>query len=513
MNDIPESEILKAQLHGSFLLFCQTFYPLLTGRPFILSNPMSRESHFITLAKAFTKCGRLESLNTIINMPPGHGKTTMACFWVAWMMSQYPDSRFMYISYTITVATKATQLIKDIMSLPQYKTLFGIYIKQDSKAKHAFQTTAGGEVRAFGSDSSVTGFDAGLPGLLRFSGAILYDDAHKVSEAASDSRRNSVIETYLGSIATRKRGVNVPILLIGQRVHESDLAAFLLSGKDGVEWTKVILKSIDEAGNALYPEAFPLEDLLRLQKFDIYNFASQFQQDPQPAGGSLFKPEFFFILPDEPHFICTFITVDTAETANPERDATALSFWGLYKVNTMGRDTQTLALHWIYGVEVRVEPKDLKDAFLDFWDICAKHKKPPRLAAIEKKSSGVTLLSILHELRGLEVRNIERGPRLSKTQRFLNMQPYAAEGLISFTEGASHVDNCIEHMRKITINDTHAHDDLCDTAADAVQVALIDKLLYMDDTVSESNNLLIEKFTQRMKNYNTLRSQRYGTVL
>lgn len=510
MKELPEQEILKAKLHGSFLLFCQTFYPLLTGRPFMLSNPISRESHFITLSKAFTKCGRLEWLYCIINMPPGHGKTTMACLWVAWMMSQYPDSRFMYVSYTITVATKATQLIKDIMSLPQYKILFGIYIKQDSKAKHAFQTTAGGEVRAFGSDSSVTGFDAGLPGLLRFSGAIIYDDAHKVSEAASDSRRNNVIQTYLGSISTRKRGVNVPILLIGQRVHESDLAAFLLKGKDGINWEKVILKSIDDAGNALYPEAFPLEDMLRLQKFNIYNFASQFQQNPQPAGGSLFKPEFFFILPEEPQFLCTFITADTAETSNPENDATALSFWGLYKVKTLGMDTETLSLHWIYGVECRVEPKDLKDVFLDFWDVCAKHKKPPRLAAIEKKSTGVTLLSILHEMRGLEIRNIERGSRTCKTQRFLNMQPYAAQGLISFTEGSTHVENCIEHMRKITINDTHEHDDLCDTAADAVQYALIDKLLYTDSTVSESNNLLIEKFTQRMKNYSALRSQRYG---
>ena len=44
--------------------------------------------------------------------------------------------------------------------------------------------------------ASITGFDAGLPGLDRFSGAIIYDDAHKPDEATSDVMREAVIENY-----------------------------------------------------------------------------------------------------------------------------------------------------------------------------------------------------------------------------------------------------------------------------------------------------------------------------
>ena len=94
---IQKAELI-AKLQGSFLLFTQTLYPILTGRPFLLSNPSGRESHFITVAREMVKCARLETLRLVINIPPGHGKSTLLAFWVAWTMSMNPDSRFLYIS-------------------------------------------------------------------------------------------------------------------------------------------------------------------------------------------------------------------------------------------------------------------------------------------------------------------------------------------------------------------------------------------------------------------------------
>ena len=113
------------------------------------------------------------------------------------------------------------------------------------------------------------------------------------------------------------------------------------------------------------------------------------------------------------------------------------------------------------------------------------------IAAIEKKSTGVTLISTLQELRGIQVRNIERNRSSgSKTTRFLAIQPEVAAKKISFTTGARHADMCIKHMAKITANDTHRHDDIADTLADAVKIALIDKLINVkskqDDSLSAS---------------------------
>jgi predicted phage terminase large subunit-like protein len=479
-----DKETMVAELQGSLLEFCKVFYPLLTGREFIVSTPAGREPHAITISRALTKAARLQipSQRLIINVPPGHGKSTFLCMWVAWTLSKHPDSRYLYISYSKSLAAKHTETIKRIINLRHYQYLFGVSIRWDSKAKEFFQTTAGGSVAAFGSAGAIVGQDGGLPGLDRFSGAVIIDDCHKIDEAHSDTIREGVIDNYRETIQQRARGINVPYIYIGQRVHESDLAAYLLEGKDGYQWDSVILKSIDDAGNALYPEAFPLESLLIKQERDPYVFASQFQQNPIPAGGGLFKPDWFVTLDHEPEILFTFLTCDTAETSKSWNDATVFSFWGLYEIENFGRKTGELGIHWLDSVELRVEPKDLRDQFVQFYADCCRHKTPPLMAAIEKKSTGVTLISVLKEIRGLTIREIERTRASgSKTQRFLEIQPYVASKYISFTDGAKHRDICVKHMTSITANESHRHDDIADTLADAIRLALIDKTVYSID--------------------------------
>lgn len=475
-----ENAEIAAKLKGSLLLFIQAFFPLLTGREFIISRPVGRESHFITICRALTRCTRLESLRLLINVPPGHGKSVIVSFWIAWCYAKWGDCNFLYISYAKTLAATHTDTVKRLMMLSQYKALFNVHLRDDSQAKDAFTTEAGGTVSAFGSAGAITGRNAGLPGLDRFSGAVVIDDSHKPDEVHSDLIRESVITNFRETIQQRPRGINVPIVFIGQRLHEQDLPAYFLAGEDGYTWDNVVLKSLDDAGNALYPEAFPLEMLKIRQEKDRYVFAAQHQQDPQPAGGGLYLAEDFPLLAEEPHYEITFITADTAETEDPRNDATVFSFWGLYNIETQGRKTGVHGLHWIACREIRVEPKNLEKEFLDFWQDCARHQKPPLVAFIEKKSTGVTLLSILKGMRGLKVREIERTRKSgSKSQRFIDIQPYIASKQVSLPAHGTHTEMCINHMKKITNNDSHAHDDIADTCSDAVRIALIDHLLIL----------------------------------
>lgn len=499
----------RAKLTGSLLLFTRTFFPLLTGREFILSNPDGRESHFVTISRALTKCSKLESLKLVINVPPGHGKSSLVSFWIAWCMAKWPDSNFLYISYSKTLAAKHTDTIKRVMSLKEYQELFDVHLRQDSNAKDSFKTTMGGAVAAFGAQGSITGQDAGLPGLDRFSGAVIIDDSHKPDEVSSDLIRESVITNYRETIQQRPRGINVPIVFIGQRLHEQDLPAYLLSGEDGYEWDSVILKSIDEAGNALYPESFPLDMLKIRQERDRYVFAAQHQQDPQPAGGGLYLPEDFPLLDEEPEYICTFITADTAETEDPRNDASVFSFWGMYEIEQMGRKTGVYALHWIKCREMRVEPKRLEDEFMDFWQDCVRHHMTPQTAYIEKKSTGVTLISILKNTRGIKIREIERTRASgSKCQRFIDIQPYIANQQVSLPADGKHTEMCVNHMKKITNNDSHAFDDLADTCADAVRIALIEKSLYGCNYKTQDNKLTAAKVAaQRIKRLNRLKQK------
>lgn len=510
MNNQDHAQLIS-DLQSSFFLFIRTFYPLLTARPLIIPCPPGRENHIVTISRELVKVARLETNKLVINVPPGHGKSTLLSMWVAWTMCKYPDSRFLYISYSQTLAATHTDVIRRIMMLREYKELFDVELRADSKAKDFFQTTAGGAVGAFGSTGAITGRDAGLPGLDRFSGALILDDPHKPDEVFSDTMREKVIQNYKDTIQQRARGINVPYIMIGQRLHQADLAAYLLAGEDGHDWHRVILKSIDECGNPLYPEAFPLPMLRIRQERDIYVFAAQHQQDPQPAGGAVFKEDWFVILDSEPNVIATFITADTAETDKDYNDATVFSFFGLYEIETMGRKTGEYGLHWIDCLETRIEPRDLKDTFLDFWAGCMRYKVAPILAAIEKKSTGSSLLSALKDVRGIQIRDIPRNAASgNKTKRFLECQPHIAARKISFSEGSRHIAMCINHMTKITANESHRHDDIADTLADAIRIGLIDKTILHASNSQYDYNKLAKNITLTHNNINRLKKAAYS---
>lgn len=498
----------KAEIQGSFLYFVQYFYELLNKRKFVISVPLGRESHFITCARALTKCGRLETLRLVLNLPPGHGKSTFLVYWVAWTMSMYPDSQYMYISYSKKIATKQTEIIKRIISLREYQALFGIKIQSDSKAKEYFKTTHGATVAAFGAAGSITGFDAGLPALDRFSGALIIDDSHKPDEVHSDTIREGVIQNFKETVSQRVRGVNVPIVFLGQRLHEADLPAFLLEGGDGSDWERVVLTSLDENENALYPEAFPKEMLERTRETSPYVWASQHMQNPIPAGGALFRPEYFPVLEEEPECIMTFIVCDTAETDKNYNDATVFSFFGLYKIETMGVKTEEYGLHWIDCMEIRVEPKDLEPSWLDFWTECVRYKKAPSVALIEKKSTGSTLLSLLNDIRGIKVVDIQREAKKSKTQRFLDAQPIVYAKRISIRDDDNLVARVVTHMSKITANNSHRFDDIADTLADAIKIALIDKTLYHYENKQEKQKSIAKSLNSHFSNQFRARMQK-----
>lgn len=516
----PELAEEKAKLLGSLLYFIRVFYKAHTGREFRVSEPVGRESHHIIVCRNLMRLFRLEEMRLVINIPPGHGKSTMLQFFVAWAWAHYPDAKFLYISYSHDEASKNTSQVRGIISHPLYRKFFGVDLDQASSAKDDFKTIQGGALKAFGSGGAVTGKDAGFPGSDRFSGMLIMDDMHKPDEVFSDSIRTGVINNFQQTIAQRVRGPKVPTVFIGQCLHEDDIAAFFKRSGDGYVWSQVVLKGIDDAGNILDPNVRTLSDYMTMEKFSSYVFHAQYQQNPQPAGGGIFKKDDFVLLDYEPDIIATFITADTAETDKTYNDATVFSFWGLYKINEHSGDVvDDFALHCIDCVELRVEPKHLQSEFISFYSECNMHRIRPSLVAIEKKSTGVTLLSCLSEMRGLIVRDIKRsgiglskGERFkeSKIGRFMQIQTHVAKKLISLPTIGRHTKNFIEHMSKITMNNSHRHDDIADTVYDAVKIALIDKTL-QNQFVSRGTSIdtIVSASVKQNVRLNALRGARW----
>lgn len=391
-------------------------------------------------------------------------------------MAQYPDSNFMYVSYSLGLAKKQTKTIRQIIAMQEYRDLFGVQMQSDSMAQGNFETTNNGCVYAAGADGELTGRGAGIKGANRFGGCIVIDDIHKPSEVTSDAMRQSVNDWYFNTLVSRlNEPAKTPIIFIGQRLHEDDLAGNLINSG---EWKTVIIPALDSAGNPLHPDMHTKEMLQKMQENQPYVFSSQYQQDPLPSGGGIFKPEWFYLTDEEPDVLATFITADTAETDKNYNDSTVFSYFGIYRIQHSGIDTDILGLHWLDCVELHIEPKDIETEFMNFYRTCMRYKLPPCAVAVEKKSTGVTLLSVLKNVRGLRVLDIERTKASgNKTERFLSIQQVLASQRVSIPRNGNHTTAVIEHMRKITANDSHRRDDIADTLYDGIKLGIIDNVI------------------------------------
>jgi predicted phage terminase large subunit-like protein len=510
MDDLQQ---LRIDLLSDFFLFNRYIFRERTGRDFIISRPQSNESHFLEICRALEDVffGRITHL--LINCPPGWSKSELIKNFICWGKAWYPDSNELYISFAHELASAHTHTIRQTMSLPIYRKLFDVEINRDSSAKDFFKTSHGGSTAAFGSSGPVTGRDAGLPGLDRYSGGVFVDDIHKPDEVHSDVIREKVKRNFIETIAPRCRGHNVPIVVIGQRLHQDDLFTYLMNGEDGNDWTKVIIKGMDDNGNARYPEVMPRETLLKMKKFKPYVFASQYQQDPIPAGGGLYREEYFPLLDECPEILSTFITVDTSETEKEWNDKTVFSFWGLYQIKHKNEAVPGLyALHWLDCRQLQIEPRDLESEFLDFWSSCMTFKVKPQCAIIEKKSTGVTLVSVLKNVQGIKVLGIDRTSKSgSKTQRFIDMQQYIAAKQVSLPLLAKHTRMCLSHMMDITANNTHRFDDIADTCYDAVNAAFIDRIIVHQVAAAVDYNQVAARMMQGQHRIDFLRMKAHGS--
>lgn len=504
------SDDLQQRLCDSLLDFTRVMYNLRTGREFTLSCPPGRESHFITICRALERVFDGKSTRLIINVPPRYGKSELLIHWCAWVLAQYPDSNFIYVSYSHTLARKQTQTIRDIIAMREFNELFGVKLSKDEQAKDNFSMdTYKGSVYAAGAGGTLTGFGAGLKNVNRMAGAIIIDDILKPDEATSDTVREGINDWYHNTLVSRLNSPSTPIVYIGQRLHEDELVARLIQSG---EWEQVILPAIDPAGNPLYPEMHSIAALRKMQAESEYVFSAQYMQNPIPAGGGLFKEHWFPVLDYMPKIIATFITADTAETVQSYNDASVFSFWGLYQLQIGERlIPDTYCLHWLDCWELRVEPKDLQDEFMSFWRSCMLFPQKPQFCAIEKKSTGVTLISSLKEIQGLRIIDIDRPRGANKTNRFLEIQPILAQKRVTLPVDAKHTVPCIKHMAKITANESHRWDDIADTCAQAVKMGLIDKIVINSAVTSTDYNVLGKSIFSPQQKIARLKQKSYVT--
>ena len=256
--------------------------------------------HHVLICDALMRVFRGQCRRLVVNVPPRYSKTELAVVnFIAWSMGRVPDSEFIHASYSATLAANNSSAVRSVVTHDAYARIFPA-LRLQSEARSNWTTTAGGVMYAAGAGGTITGFGAGKA-RDGFGGAIIIDDPHKPDEIRSDVIRKGVIDWFQNTLESRKNDPGrTPIILIMQRLHELDLAGWLLSGANGEEWEHLCLPAIQADGAALWPEKHDIATLRRMEQASPYVFAGQYLQRPAPPEGGMFKPGMIEIVPAAP---------------------------------------------------------------------------------------------------------------------------------------------------------------------------------------------------------------------
>lgn len=274
---------LRTASHESLYVFTLNMFYARRGYPWMAAE------HHALICNALERVFNGETKRLIINIPPRYSKTEIAVVnFIAWAMGRVPDCEFIHASYSATLAVNNSVQIRNLVQHEEYRAIFPDFALA-SESSHHWKTTAGGVMYATGVGGTITGFGAGKH-REGFGGCVIIDDPSKADEARSQVRRQNVIDWFQNTLESRKNSPDTPIILIMQRLHENDLAGWLLEGGNGEEWEHLCLPAIREDGTALWPEKHDIETLRRMEEAAPYVFAGQYMQRPAPAEGGLFKP-------------------------------------------------------------------------------------------------------------------------------------------------------------------------------------------------------------------------------
>jgi predicted phage terminase large subunit-like protein len=309
-------------------------------------------------------------------------------------------------------------------------------MSEDSAAMNRFDLVTGGGYFSTGVGGPLTGKGGNLLGI---------DDPLPNREAAhSETQRESLWGWYTTVFDTR-RAPNARTLLIQTRWHDDDLSGRILNSKDAKNWTVLSLPAINEQGEALWPEAYPINELLDWKEKMGRDFEALYQQSPVPMEGSLFKRKWFKTFQTPPDKFTRVIQfMDCAQKVGVTND------WSVCL--TVGESENA---YYILDVwRQRVEAPDLERA-----TISNALKWNPTALVIEDKSSGSSLIQSLRQKTRLPVIAYDPKAR-DKIVRASAATPLVESGRVFVPASAPWVEDFIVECERFP---NAKHDDQVDT--------------------------------------------------
>jgi predicted phage terminase large subunit-like protein len=406
------------------------------------------------------RCGRCKRL--ILNVPPRHLKSFGASIvFPAFLLGHDPEKKILSVTYAQDLSDNLARKSRALMSGSLYQSLFDTRISKGREAVSDFETTAGGYRLSTSIGGVLTGRGADI---------IIIDDPIKADDAQSDARRRSVNEWYDNTLRSRLNNQETgAIILIMQRLHADDLVAHV---QESETWDVLSLPAIAEqdetyeistpygrktirrkVGEVLQPSLLSATTLeAQRRAMTEYNFAAQYQQNPQPPAGIIVKRD--WITHYEPHELPHKFdeVVQSWDTANKDTELADFSV-----CTTWGKTNRNIYLLGVF--RRRLNFPDLKRAVRAQAD-----EYNATVVLIEDKASGT---SLIQELKADGFWKVRAGPTLDgdKIMR-LRGQTAKIEGAYAlFPRKASWLD---AYLHELTSFPNAKHDDQVDSTVYAL---------------------------------------------
>lgn len=404
------SQINQNLGRDSFLDFIKYVYPGYKVGP-----------HHLKLIKIFEAIARGEKKRVIVNIAPRHGKSELISYLApAWFLGKFPNKKIIMASHTADLAVNFGRRVRNLVGSDDYRKIFPqIELQADSKSASRWGTNFNGEYFAIGVGGALAGRGADL---------FIIDDPHSEQEAKT-GRPEVFLPAWewFQSGPIQRLMPGGAIIVVMTRWSKLDLTGQIVTQMDreeGVDpWEVVQFPAIKDDGEPLWPEFWPIEELLaKKAALDIRYWNAQYLQEPTAEAGALIKRDWWKIWPKENPPPCEFtiMSLDAAQEANNRADYNALTTWGVF----FNEETNNYNIILLNSIKKRMEFPELKELVLREY-----REWEPDSFIVEKKSNGAALYQELRRM-GLPVGEFTPSKGQDKVSRVNAVSDLFSSGIV-----------------------------------------------------------------------------------
>jgi len=405
-----EAGLTQDLAKNSFLDFVKHVYPGYKVGP-----------HHLKLAQIFEDIAKGLKKRVIVNIAPRHGKSELISYLApAWFLGKHPEKKIIMSSHTADLAVNFGRRVRNLVGSENYRDIFPqIELQADSKSASRWGTNFNGEYFAIGVGGALAGRGADL---------FIIDDPHSEQEAKT-GRPDVFLPAWewFQSGPLQRLMPGGAIIVVMTRWSKLDLTGQIVSQmnrEDGVDkWEVVEFPAIKDNDEALWPEFWPVEELLaKKAALDVRYWNAQYMQNPTSEEGALIKREWWKIWDREDAPQCDFVimSLDAAQETNNRSDYNALTTWGVF----YNEETNNHAIILLNSIKKRMEYPDLKKMVLE------EYKEwEPDAFMVEKKSNGSPLYQEFRRM-GLPCQEFTPGKGQDKIARVNAVSDLFASGIV-----------------------------------------------------------------------------------